>query len=54
MPSFILIVGMAFFPFYGILIAPLYLILILAKSMLVIIINPKIEEVELCLLEQHL
>lgn len=45
---------MAFFPFYGILIAPLYLTLVLAKSILVIIINPKLEEVELCLLEQHL
>ena len=42
---------MAFFPFYGILIAPLFLALVVAKTFLMMILNPKLEEVELCILE---
>jgi hypothetical protein len=36
---------MAFFPFYGILIAPFYLVLVAAKAVLMAILNPKFEEV---------
>jgi hypothetical protein len=38
-------------PFYGIVLAPLYLLLVGLKLGLVMILNPKLEEVELCIIE---
>ena len=39
-------------PFHGILMAPLYLVLVVVKAVLILILNTKLEEVELCILEQ--
>ena len=41
-------------PFHGIIFAPLYLCMIMVKSVILILLNLKLEEVELCILEQRL
>ena len=43
-----------FVPFHGVILAPLYIVLFLVKSTILIILNPKLEEVELCQLEQRI
>lgn len=43
-----------FVPFHGVILAPLYIVLFLVKSTILIILNPKLEEVRLCQLEQCL
>jgi len=37
-----------FVPFHGVILAPLYFVLFLVKSTILIILNPKLEEVRLC------
>ena len=46
--------ALAFVPFHGLFYAPLYAILTVIKTLILILLNPKLEEVQLCILEQHL
>jgi hypothetical protein len=46
--------GVVLIPFYGILFAPFYLFMTCIKFFILILLNPKLEEVQLCILEQQL